>query len=138
VSFTLFPKLAALWNEANRGRARTDVLRIPSSANAFRSEHREFPGAGSLIVADEILITVCAFQLEISVVGRQPGVEYLRDGYPMVTKNQRAWRLLPAMACVALNTDAEHPLFTHLIFTAQHWHDRSAEGITASTSWDRS
>jgi hypothetical protein len=25
----------------------------------------------------------------------------------MVTKNQRAWRLLAAMACVALNTDAE-------------------------------
>src|SRR5437762_7647056 len=59
VSFTFFPKLP-----------------IPSSANAFRSEHRELPGVGSLIVADEIRITVCAFQLEISVVGRQPGVEY--------------------------------------------------------------
>src|SRR5437879_6413339 len=89
--------------------------RIPSSAYAFRSEHRELPGVGSLIVADEIRITVCAFQLEISVVGRQPGVEYLRDGYPMVTENQRAWRLLATMACVALNTDAEQPLFRHLI-----------------------
>jgi len=98
VSFTFFPKLP-----------------IPSSANAFRSEHRELPGVGSLIVADEIRITVCAFQLEISIVGRQPGVEYLRDGYPMVTKNQLAWRLLAAMACVALNTDAEQPLFRHLI-----------------------
>jgi hypothetical protein len=66
-------------------------------------------------VADEIRITVCAFDLEISVVGRQPGVEYLRDGYPMVTKNQHAWRLLAAMACVALNTDAEQPLFRHRI-----------------------
>ena len=100
---------------SQRGRAGTDVLPIPSSANAFRSEHRELPGVGSLIVADEIRITVCAFQLEISVVGRQPGVEYLRDGYPMVTKNQRAWRLLAAMACVALDTDAEQPLFRHLI-----------------------
>src|SRR6266705_3162647 len=98
------------------------VLPIPSSANAFRSEHRELPGVGSLIVADEIGITVSAFQLEISVVGRQPGVEYLRDGYPMVTKNQRAWRLLAAMACVALNTDAEQPLFRHLI-TARHSND---------------
>jgi len=70
---------------------------------------------GSLIVADEIRITVCAFQLEISVVGRQPGVEYLRDGYPMVTKNQHAWHLLAAMACVALDTDTEEPLFRHLI-----------------------
>src|SRR5204863_9105262 len=51
-------------------------LPIPSSADAFSSEHRELPGVGSLIVADEIRITVCAFQLEISVVGRQPGVEH--------------------------------------------------------------
>jgi hypothetical protein len=87
---------------------------MPSSANAFRSEHCELPGAGSLIVADEIGITVCAFQLEIPVIGRKPGVEYLRDGYPMVTKNQRAWRLLAAMACVTLDTDAEQPLFRHL------------------------
>ena len=93
----------------------TDILPIPSSADAFRSEHRELPGVGSLMVADEIRITVCGFQLEISVVGRQPGVEYLRDGYPTVTKNQLAWRLLAAMACVALNTDAEQPLFRHLI-----------------------
>ena len=84
-----------------KGTCRHDVLPIPSSTNAFRSEHRELPGVGSLIVADEIRITVCAFQLEISVVGRQPGVEYLRDGYPMVTKNQLTWRLLTAMASVA-------------------------------------
>jgi hypothetical protein len=98
-----------------RGRDGTDVLRVPSSAKAFRTEHRELPGVGSLIVADEIRITVCAFQLEISGVGRQPGIEYLRDEYPMVTKNHRAWRLLAAMARVALNTDAEQPLVRHLI-----------------------
>src|SRR5438105_12644231 len=90
-------------------------LPIRSSANALRSEHRELPGVGSLIVADEIRITVCAFQLEISVLGRQPGVDYFRDGYPTVAKNQCAWRLLAAMACVALDTDAEQPLFRHLI-----------------------
>src|SRR5439155_8901050 len=88
VSFTFFPKLAG-YGTKPKGRAGTDVLPIPSSADAFRSEHCELPGVGSLIVADEIRITVCAFQLEISVVGRQPGVEYLRDGYPTVTKNQR-------------------------------------------------
>jgi hypothetical protein len=98
-----------------RGRDGTDVLPVPSSADTFGSEHRELPGVGSLFVADEIHTPVCAFQLEISVVGRQPGVEYLRDGYPMVTKNQLAWRLLAAMACVALDTDAEQPLFRHLI-----------------------
>jgi hypothetical protein len=87
-------------------------------------------------VADEIRITVCAFQLEISVVRRQPGVEYFRDGYPTTTKNQRAWRLLAAMACVALNIDAEQPLFRHLIHRP-HWHDRNAEGMTVSTSCDR-
>jgi hypothetical protein len=66
-------------------------------------------------MADEMCITVCAFELEISVVGRQPGVEYLHDAYPMVTTNQRAWRLLAAMACVALDTDAEQLLLSHLI-----------------------
>jgi hypothetical protein len=100
---------------SQRGRAGTDVLPLPSSAHAFRSEHRELPGVGSLIVADELRITVCAFQLEISVVGRQPDVQYLRDGYPTVTKNQRAWRLVAAMARVALDTDAEQPLLRHLI-----------------------
>ena len=33
----------------------------------------------------------------------------------MVTKNQRAWRLLAAMACVALDTDSEELLFMHPI-----------------------
>jgi len=84
-------------------------------ANAFGSKHRELPAIGSLIVADEIGITVGAFQLEISVVGRQPGVDYLRYRYPMVTKNQRARRLLAAMACVTLDTDAEQALFRHPI-----------------------
>src|SRR5438093_336606 len=42
---------------SQRGRAGTDVLPIPSSANAFRSEHSELPGVGSVIVADEISIT---------------------------------------------------------------------------------
>src|SRR5437870_3279351 len=124
----LFSPSQQRYERSQRGRAGTDVLPIRSSDNALRSEHRELPGAGSLIVADEIRVTVCAFQLEISVVGRQPGVQYLRDGYPMVTKNERAWRLLAAMACVALDADAEQPLFRHLI-TARHWHDRSAEDI---------
>jgi len=93
----------------------TDILPIPSSADAFRSEHRELPGVGSLIVADEIRITVCAFQLEISVVGRQPGVEYLRDGYPTVTKNQRAWRLLAAVARMTLDANAKQLPLNHRI-----------------------
>src|SRR5580692_4629800 len=111
----LLPQVSSVRGTKPNGRAGTDVLPIPSSANAVRSEHRELPGVGALIIADEICITVCAFQIEIAVVGRQPGVEYLRDGYSMVTNNQRAWRLLAAMACVALDADAEQPLLRHLI-----------------------
>ena len=33
----------------------------------------------------------------------------------MVTENQHGWRLLAPMACVALDTDTEEPLFRHLI-----------------------
>src|SRR3989442_11570967 len=70
--------------------------------------------AGPLIVADEIRITVFAFQLEISVVGRKPRVEHLRDGDAPVSKNQCAWRLLATMAGVALDTNTQ-PLFRHRI-----------------------
>jgi hypothetical protein len=47
-------------------------------------------------VADEIRIIVCASQLEVPAVGRQPRVEYFRNGDAPVTENQRAWRLLAA------------------------------------------
>src|SRR5207244_7927606 len=80
----------------------------------FRSEHRQLPGVGSLIVADEIRITVCASQLEVPVVGRQPRVKHLRDGDASVSKNQCAWRLLATMAGVALDTNAEKPFVRHL------------------------
>jgi hypothetical protein len=65
-------------------------------------------------VADEIGITVCACQLEVPIVGRQPRVEHVRDGDAPVSKNQRAWRLLAAMAGVALDTNAEEPFCRQL------------------------
>jgi hypothetical protein len=68
---------------------------------------------GSLIVPDEIRVTICASQLEISVVGCQPAVQDLRDGYPTVAKNQRAWRLFAAMTRVTLDIDAERAFFRH-------------------------
>src|SRR4030095_120842 len=67
-----------------------------------RAEHRQFPGAGSLIVANEIRIAVVAPQFEIPVVRCQPCIDNLRDGDATVSENQRAWRLLAAMAGVAL------------------------------------
>ena len=66
-------------------------------------------------MADEIRIAVCASQFEVPVVGRQPRVEHFRDGDAPVPKNQRAWRLLAAMACVALDTNGEEPFFMHRI-----------------------
>jgi dihydrofolate reductase len=87
---------------------------IPSSVNVFSAEHRQLPSAGSLIVAHEIRIAVCALQLEVPVIGRQPRVDHLRDHDATASKNQCAWRLLAAVACVALDTDAEEPFFRHL------------------------
>jgi hypothetical protein len=81
----------------------------------LRAEHRQLPRAGSLIVADQIRIAVSAFQFEVPVVGRQPRVDDIRDGDATVSKNQRAWRLLAAVACVALDTNIEEPFFMHLI-----------------------
>ena len=65
-------------------------------------------------MADEIRITVCASQLEVPVVGRQPRVEHLRDGDAPVSKNQCAWRLFAAMAGIALDNNAEEPFFRQL------------------------
>jgi hypothetical protein len=63
-------------------------------------------------VADQIRVAVCAFQLEVPVVGCQPRVEHFRNGDTPVTEDQRAWRLLAAMAGVALDANAEEAFFT--------------------------
>ena len=74
-------------------------------------------------MANEIRIAVRASQLEVPVVGSQPRVDDIRDGDATVSKNQSARRLLAAVACVALDTNAEEPFCMHLI-TIRHWHDR--------------
>jgi hypothetical protein len=97
------------FNAGDAGSSRT------SSVNALGPKHRQLPRVGPLIVANEIRITVPAFQLEIAVVWRQPGIECLYDRYPTVTENQGAWRLLASVPGIALDADAEQPLFSHLI-----------------------
>ena len=64
-------------------------------------------------MAHEVRVAVDASQLEVPVLGCQPRVEYFGDGDPTVTKNQGAWRLLAAMARVALHVDTEQALFCH-------------------------
>ena len=66
-------------------------------------------------MAYEIRIGVGTFQFEVPVVGRQPRVDHLRDDDATVSKNQGAWRLLAAMACVAFDVNTEQPLFRHPI-----------------------
>ena len=86
------------------------ALRVGRSRSA---ERRQLPGAGSLIVPDEIRVAIRAPQFEVPVVGREPRVDYLRDGDATVSKNQRARRLLAAMAGMALDADRDLPLFRH-------------------------
>src|SRR3954468_21904322 len=119
--FTVTSGVAMRRLSFNAGDARSSRT---SSVNALRPKHRELPRVGPLIVANEIGITVRAFQLEIAVVWRQPGVEYLYDCYPTVTQNQGAWRLLAAVPGVALDPDAEQPLFraVHLLHFASPSH----------------
>ena len=58
-------------------------------------------------VGDIVLVVICASQLEVPVVGRQPRVEQVRDGDAPASKNQRPWRLLAAVACIALDTNTQ-------------------------------
>src|SRR5207244_2580217 len=98
-----------------RSSAGTDGVFIPSSASVFRAKHRQLPGAGSLIAAHEIGIAVRSSHLEGPVVGREPRVERLGDIDATISKQQRAWRLLAAVACVAFDTNNEEWLFIHPI-----------------------
>jgi hypothetical protein len=82
-------------------------------------------------VADEIDITVCAFQLEVPIVGCQPRVEHFRNGDAPVTKDQRAWRLLAAMAGVALDANAEEAFFRQV---RSPYDRRVAEPESSSTN----
>src|SRR6476469_8805697 len=94
-----------------RAAAKPALTSTSASVNAFRSEHRQLPGVGALVVADQIRVAACGFQLEVAVVGGQPGVEHFRNGDATVTQDQRAWRLLAAMAGIALHADAEEAFF---------------------------
>jgi hypothetical protein len=78
-----------------------------------------------LVVANKIHFAVCASQFEVPMVGRQPRVNHVSDVNAAVSKNQCAWRLLAAMACVALDTNTEQPLFKHPIII-QNYNVRSA------------
>ena len=68
-------------------------------------------------MAHEIRIAIRASQFEVPVLGCQPRVKYLDDVDASVSKDQRAWRLLAAMAGVAFDTDCEGRLM-HLIIAA--------------------
>jgi hypothetical protein len=54
------------------------------------------------------------FNLKYRYSAANHASEHLRDSDATVTKNQRAWRLLAAMACVALDIHIEQALFRHL------------------------
>jgi hypothetical protein len=75
------------------------------SLTRFGTEHRQLPRVGSLVVAHEIRIAVGTSQFEVPVLGCQPRIEHFRDSNATVTKNERAGRLLSAMAGVALHTN---------------------------------
>ena len=83
------------------------------SFNALRAEHRELPGVGALIVADEIGVAVGTSEFEVTVAGRQPGVEHFRDDYATISKNQYARRLFAAVACVTLDANAKQLPLSH-------------------------
>ena len=81
------------------------------SAHACRSEDRQLPRIGLLIVTDKIRVVVCASQFEVPMVRRQPRVDNIRDGDATLTQNERARRLLAAVAGVALDIDTKQALF---------------------------
>ena len=64
-------------------------------------------------MADDIRVAVRASQFEVPVVGRQPRVDNLGNGDATVLEDQRARRLLAAVAPVALDANGEKPLIGH-------------------------
>ena len=71
-----------------------------------------------VIVADQIRIAIGTSQLEVPVLWCKPRIEHFGDGDATVTKDQRAWRLLAAMAGVAFDANSEEALILHLTIAA--------------------
>jgi len=84
---------------------------VTASVSALRAEHRQLPGVGALVVTDQIRVAVCAFQLEVAVVRCQPRIEHFRNRDAPITEDERAWRLLAAMAGIALDANPQETLF---------------------------
>ena len=74
-----------------------------------------FAAVGALIVSHEIRVAVRASQFEVPVVGRQPRVEHFHDGDATISENQRAWRLLAAVARMTLDANAKQLPLSHRI-----------------------
>ncbi len=62
-------------------------------------------------MTDQIRVAVGAFQLEVPMVGCQPRIEHFRNRDAPITEDERAWRLLAAMAGIALDANAEEAFF---------------------------
>src|SRR4029079_6903512 len=97
------PRAVMIMKHAPLRRIQPALTSSSGSINALRAEHRQLPGVGSLVVADQIRVAVCAFQLEVAVVRCQPGVEHSRNRDAPIAEDERAWRLLAAMAGIALD-----------------------------------
>jgi hypothetical protein len=73
--------------------------------------------------ADEICVAVRASQFEVPAIGRQPRVEQFRNRNAPVTQDQRAWRLLAAVACIAFDANANRLSVSHRIIAKDDAHD---------------
>jgi hypothetical protein len=105
-------------------RSSSQIARLSDREVAHRRrmlEHLQRPSAGQ-VSSQALGRSSCrtryvspsrASQCEVPAVVRQPGADNLRDGDATVSKNQCAWRLLAAMARVALDANSGQPLCVH-------------------------
>jgi hypothetical protein len=67
-------------------------------------------------ISDSSALNLVPSQLEVPLVGREPGVDNFRNGNATVFEDQRAQRLLAAVSCVAVDANGKEP-FIHPITT---------------------
>jgi hypothetical protein len=68
-------------------------------------EHRQLPEIGEPIVTDDVDIAVIPSHFEVTMIWRQPRVEYLLDSDPSIVDVYQPWRLFATVTGVAFDTE---------------------------------
>lgn len=86
-------------------------------------------------MAEDVHVAVVAFDFEVAVIGREPGVDEYDDHHAALAEDERPWRLLTAIAGVALDGHLHRERLYYgipltVMRAARFWRERRREAST--------